>query len=68
MLHLSGLVTTTVLNTKSSEVENKNLNLSRKTNYDGKITAIEKNISLLLITINSKWHTWHEDKIKSISQ
>ena len=53
MLHLSGLVTTTVLNTKSSEVENKNLNLSRKTNYDGKITAIEKNISLLLITINS---------------
>ena len=54
MLHLSGLVTTIVLNTKSSEVENKNLNLSRKTDYDGKITAIEKNISLLLITINSK--------------
>ena len=51
----SGLVTTTVPNTKIGEAENKILGASglvMKTDYGAKIKGIQKNILLLLIIIN----------------
>ena len=53
----SGLVITTVLDTTICEVENKipvANGFVKKTDYDSKISDIEKNISLLLIIINSQ--------------
>ena len=50
-------MTTTVLGTTMCEVENKIPVASgfvKKTDYDSKISDIEKNLSLLLIIINSE--------------
>ena len=50
-------MTTTVLGTPMCEVENKIPVASgfvKKTDYDSKISDIEKNLSLLLIIINSQ--------------
>ena len=51
----SHVVTTTVMNTKISEVKNKIpivIGLVKKTDYGAKKKTLRENISLLLITIN----------------
>ena len=63
-------MTTTVLNTKISEVENKIHSVSglvKKTDYDAKMKDIEE-IYFTTADHNKLSHTWCKDKTKRISQ